>query len=100
MQQGNSLQAKRVIVLGGSSGIGLAVAEQAKAQTKNLGLETLDQGLNGQSVAPQRTPHQQEVTVGHVRQPAPWTSRRDTRKAGREFRGERIIDRPPCAAIQ
>ena len=32
MQQGNGLQAKRVIVLGGSSGIGLAVAEQASLQ--------------------------------------------------------------------
>ena len=29
MQQGNSLQNKRVVILGGSSGIGLAVAEQA-----------------------------------------------------------------------
>jgi NAD(P)-dependent dehydrogenase (short-subunit alcohol dehydrogenase family) len=32
MQQGNGLQDKRVVVLGGSSGIGLAVAEQAAAQ--------------------------------------------------------------------
>jgi NAD(P)-dependent dehydrogenase (short-subunit alcohol dehydrogenase family) len=32
MQRGNSLQEKRVIVLGGSSGIGLAVAEQAAWQ--------------------------------------------------------------------
>jgi NAD(P)-dependent dehydrogenase (short-subunit alcohol dehydrogenase family) len=32
MQRGNSLQNKRVIVLGGSSGIGLAVAEQAASQ--------------------------------------------------------------------
>src|SRR6266478_5345688 len=29
MQQGNSLQNKRVVILGGSSGIGFAVAEQA-----------------------------------------------------------------------
>ena len=29
MQQGNGLQNKRVVILGGSSGIGLAVAEQA-----------------------------------------------------------------------
>jgi NAD(P)-dependent dehydrogenase (short-subunit alcohol dehydrogenase family) len=32
MQQGNSLQNKRVVILGGSSGIGLAVAEQAASQ--------------------------------------------------------------------
>ncbi|HXN28047.1 MAG TPA: SDR family oxidoreductase [Candidatus Acidoferrales bacterium] len=32
MQQGNGLQDKRVVVLGGSSGIGLAVAELAAAQ--------------------------------------------------------------------
>src|ERR1700720_476335 len=32
MRRGNSLQDKRVIVLGGSSGIGLAVAEQAASQ--------------------------------------------------------------------
>ena len=32
MRLGNSLQDKRVIVLGGSSGIGLAVAEQAASQ--------------------------------------------------------------------
>src|ERR1700727_2902318 len=32
MQQENGLKAKRVIVLGGSSGIGLAVAEQASSQ--------------------------------------------------------------------
>jgi NAD(P)-dependent dehydrogenase (short-subunit alcohol dehydrogenase family) len=32
MQRGNGLQNKRVVVLGGSSGIGLAVAEQAAAQ--------------------------------------------------------------------
>jgi NAD(P)-dependent dehydrogenase (short-subunit alcohol dehydrogenase family) len=32
VQQGNSLQNKRVLILGGSSGIGLAVAEQAAAQ--------------------------------------------------------------------
>ena len=32
MQQGNGLQNKRVVILGGSSGIGLAVAEQAAAQ--------------------------------------------------------------------
>ena len=32
MQRGNSLQDKRVVVLGGSSGIGLAVAEQAASQ--------------------------------------------------------------------
>jgi NAD(P)-dependent dehydrogenase (short-subunit alcohol dehydrogenase family) len=32
MQQANGLQGKRVVILGGSSGIGLAVAEQASAQ--------------------------------------------------------------------
>ena len=32
MQQGNGLQDKRVVVLGGSSGIGLAVAQLAAAQ--------------------------------------------------------------------
>jgi len=32
VQQGNSLQNKRVVILGGSSGIGLAVAEQAASQ--------------------------------------------------------------------
>ena len=32
MQRGNGLQDKRVVVLGGSSGIGLAVAEQAALQ--------------------------------------------------------------------
>src|SRR6202046_4237199 len=32
MQQGNGLQSKRVVILGGSSGIGLAVAEQAASQ--------------------------------------------------------------------
>src|SRR5712675_919286 len=32
MQRGNGLQHKRVVVLGGSSGIGLAVSEQAASQ--------------------------------------------------------------------
>src|ERR1700722_18927208 len=32
MQQGTGLQNKRVVILGGSSGIGLAVAEQAASQ--------------------------------------------------------------------
>ena len=32
MQQGNGLQNRRVVILGGSSGIGLAVAEQAASQ--------------------------------------------------------------------
>ncbi len=32
MQQGNGFENKRVVILGGSSGIGLAVAEQAKSQ--------------------------------------------------------------------
>ena len=32
MQRGNGLQDKRVVVLGGSSGIGLAVAEHAASQ--------------------------------------------------------------------
>ena len=32
MPQGNGLQDKRVVILGGSSGIGLAVAEQASSQ--------------------------------------------------------------------
>jgi NAD(P)-dependent dehydrogenase (short-subunit alcohol dehydrogenase family) len=36
MQQGNGFQAKRVIILGGSSGIGLAVAEQASSQGANV----------------------------------------------------------------
>src|SRR6267154_747549 len=36
MQQGNGLQNKRVVILGGSSGIGLAVAEQAASQGANI----------------------------------------------------------------
>jgi NAD(P)-dependent dehydrogenase (short-subunit alcohol dehydrogenase family) len=32
MQRGNGLQDKRAIILGGSSGIGLAIAEQASSQ--------------------------------------------------------------------
>ena len=36
MKQGNGLQGKRVVVLGGSSGIGLAVAEQASSQGANV----------------------------------------------------------------
>ena len=36
MQQRNGLQNKRVVILGGSSGIGLAVAEQAAAQGAQL----------------------------------------------------------------
>jgi NAD(P)-dependent dehydrogenase (short-subunit alcohol dehydrogenase family) len=32
MQRGNGLQQERVVVVGGSSGIGLAVAEQAASQ--------------------------------------------------------------------
>ena len=36
MQQGNGLQGKRVIILGGSSGIGLAVAEQSSSQGANV----------------------------------------------------------------
>ena len=36
MQQGNGLQGKRVVVLGGSSGIGLAVAQQAASQGANV----------------------------------------------------------------
>jgi len=36
MQQGNGLQGKRVVILGGSSGIGLAVAEQASLQGANV----------------------------------------------------------------
>jgi NAD(P)-dependent dehydrogenase (short-subunit alcohol dehydrogenase family) len=36
MQQGNGFQAKRVIILGGSSGIGLAVAEQVSSQGANV----------------------------------------------------------------
>ena len=32
MQRGNDLQQKRVVVVGGSSGIGLAVAQQAASQ--------------------------------------------------------------------
>jgi len=34
MQRGNGLQHKRVVVLGGSSGIGLAVAEQAASRER------------------------------------------------------------------
>jgi NAD(P)-dependent dehydrogenase (short-subunit alcohol dehydrogenase family) len=34
MQQKFGLQGKRVIILGGSSGIGLAVAEQATSQRR------------------------------------------------------------------
>jgi NAD(P)-dependent dehydrogenase (short-subunit alcohol dehydrogenase family) len=36
VQQGIELQNKRVIILGGSSGIGLAVAEQATSQGANV----------------------------------------------------------------
>ena len=36
MEQGNALHNKRVIILGGSSGIGLAVAEQAASQGAKL----------------------------------------------------------------
>jgi NAD(P)-dependent dehydrogenase (short-subunit alcohol dehydrogenase family) len=36
MQQGIGLENKRVIILGGSSGIGLAVAEQASRQGANV----------------------------------------------------------------
>ena len=36
MHQGNGLQGKRVIILGGSSGIGLAVAEQVSLQGANV----------------------------------------------------------------
>jgi NAD(P)-dependent dehydrogenase (short-subunit alcohol dehydrogenase family) len=36
MQPGNSLQNKRVVILGGSSGIGLAVAEQAASHGANV----------------------------------------------------------------
>lgn len=36
MQQGNGFETKRVIILGGSSGIGLAVAEQASSQGANV----------------------------------------------------------------
>jgi NAD(P)-dependent dehydrogenase (short-subunit alcohol dehydrogenase family) len=36
MQRGNGLHNKRVVILGGSSGIGLAVAEQAASQGANI----------------------------------------------------------------
>jgi NAD(P)-dependent dehydrogenase (short-subunit alcohol dehydrogenase family) len=36
VEQGNGLHNKRVVILGGSSGIGLAVAEQAASQGANL----------------------------------------------------------------
>src|ERR1700740_285153 len=36
MQRGNDLQQKRVVVMGGSSGIGLAVAQQAASQGANV----------------------------------------------------------------
>src|SRR5580692_5858010 len=36
MQPGNSLQNKRVVIVGGSSGIGLAVAEQAASHGANV----------------------------------------------------------------
>jgi NAD(P)-dependent dehydrogenase (short-subunit alcohol dehydrogenase family) len=36
MQQGNGFENKRVVILGGSSGIGLAVAEQAASQRAKL----------------------------------------------------------------
>jgi NAD(P)-dependent dehydrogenase (short-subunit alcohol dehydrogenase family) len=36
MQRGNGLQDKRVVVLGGSSGIGLEVAKQAESQGASL----------------------------------------------------------------
>src|ERR1700680_1650841 len=38
MQRGKDLQQKRVVVLGGSSGIGLAVAEQAASQGAKVGI--------------------------------------------------------------
>jgi NAD(P)-dependent dehydrogenase (short-subunit alcohol dehydrogenase family) len=36
MEQGNGLQGKRVVILGGSSGIGLAVAKQASSHGANV----------------------------------------------------------------
>ena len=36
MALGNGFQNKRVVILGGSSGIGLAVAEEAAAQGANV----------------------------------------------------------------
>jgi len=36
MRRGSGLQDKRVIILGGSSGIGLAVAEQASSEGANV----------------------------------------------------------------
>ena len=36
MQQGSGLRNKRVVILGGSSGIGLAVAEQAASQRATI----------------------------------------------------------------
>jgi NAD(P)-dependent dehydrogenase (short-subunit alcohol dehydrogenase family) len=38
MQQGTGLQNKRVVILGGSSGIGLAVAEQAASQGAKIAI--------------------------------------------------------------
>jgi NAD(P)-dependent dehydrogenase (short-subunit alcohol dehydrogenase family) len=42
--QGNGLQDKRVVVLGGSSGIGLAVAEQAASQGASVIIASSDAG--------------------------------------------------------
>src|SRR5580698_56837 len=42
--QGNGLQDKRVVVLGGSSGIGLAVAEQAASQAASVIIASSDAG--------------------------------------------------------
>src|SRR5882672_3905079 len=62
MRPGNSLQDKRVIVLGGSSGIGLAVAEQAASQGASVviasssaervqkAVESIGGGAQGQAV--------------------------------------------------
>ena len=62
MQRGNGLQDKRLVVMGGSSGIGLAVAEQATAQGARViivsssaervqkAVESLGGGAQGQAV--------------------------------------------------
>src|SRR5690348_7914680 len=44
VQQGSGLQNKRVVILGGSSGIGLAVAEQAASQGAQIVIASSNAG--------------------------------------------------------
>ena len=52
MQQENGLQNKRVVILGGSSGIGLAVAEQAAARGAKIVIASSNQERVQQAVEP------------------------------------------------